>query len=294
MANIRRLGEVPPPDLEDLVSQQLICPISQHIMELPVITPGGHTYDRESIIQWLVRRPVDPLSSLPLAVSALCPNRALQEEVLEQLRKVKTAAEMAGDPRIAREAQEKLGRVQAAQSSTPAHAALFAPMSCRCARWANWWGLLAQRTAMSFLMSLGGVSLCILLDIWKRRGTLKESSGSAPAMSTNGDLPAVFRMLKVAYSLHLPFPEHWGYAFRIAAGSLQVALVLPWLPHAGSMLVGALCSAAHFVQAVHEDRWEQRGRAARHNMFCHFVNICSGIVGYSSLALFIRLWLDRR
>ncbi|CAE8582983.1 unnamed protein product, partial [Polarella glacialis] len=76
------------PELEDHLSQHLVCPISHRVMDLPVISPSGHSYERASILEWLARRPVDPLSLMPLAPSSLYANRALQEEIVEQLERL--------------------------------------------------------------------------------------------------------------------------------------------------------------------------------------------------------------
>jgi len=79
---------LPDPGLEDHLSQQLICPISHCIMECPVISPSGHTYDRASILEWLSRHPIDPLSLAPVVPSMLYPNRSLQNEIAEQLERL--------------------------------------------------------------------------------------------------------------------------------------------------------------------------------------------------------------
>ena len=59
------------------------CPISGEIMEDPVITPSGITYDKKSIEQWLQKKAIDPLSKKPLKKEELIPNRALKESIIE-------------------------------------------------------------------------------------------------------------------------------------------------------------------------------------------------------------------
>ena len=63
------------------------CPISGEIMEDPVITPSGITYDRKSIERWLLNKGVDPISKRPLRRDQLIPNRALKDSILEYKKK---------------------------------------------------------------------------------------------------------------------------------------------------------------------------------------------------------------
>ena len=57
----------------------LICPITQELLEDPVIAADGFTYEREAIERWLGmgtnRR--SPTTNAPLAHRALVPNRSL-------------------------------------------------------------------------------------------------------------------------------------------------------------------------------------------------------------------------
>lgn len=68
---------------DDNVMESYCCPISGEIMEDPVITPSGITYDKKSIEQWLQKKAIDPLSKKPLKKEELIPNRALKESILE-------------------------------------------------------------------------------------------------------------------------------------------------------------------------------------------------------------------
>ena len=63
------------------------CPISGEIMEDPVITPSGITYDRKSIERWLQNKSVDPISKRPLRPNQLIPNRALKDSIAEYKKK---------------------------------------------------------------------------------------------------------------------------------------------------------------------------------------------------------------
>ena len=68
---------------DENLMESYCCPISGEIMEDPVITPSGITYDKKSIEQWLQKKPIDPLSKKPLKKEELIPNRALKESIIE-------------------------------------------------------------------------------------------------------------------------------------------------------------------------------------------------------------------
>ncbi|XWV25785.1 hypothetical protein QJ857_gp1303 [Tupanvirus soda lake] len=75
-------------DVENIAS--FVCPISQEMMEDPVIDPTcGVTYDRKSIVGWLNeciannRPTTSPNSRKPLTESMLIPNRALADTIAE-------------------------------------------------------------------------------------------------------------------------------------------------------------------------------------------------------------------
>jgi U-box domain len=55
-----------------------MCPISLEIMEDPVVTPTGQTYDRQYIYDWLDVNPTDPLSRQPLTKEQLYPVHSLK------------------------------------------------------------------------------------------------------------------------------------------------------------------------------------------------------------------------
>ena len=68
---------------DENLMESYCCPISGEIMEDPVITPSGITYDKKSIEQWLQKKAIDPLSKKPLKKEELIPNRALKESIIE-------------------------------------------------------------------------------------------------------------------------------------------------------------------------------------------------------------------
>ena len=54
------------------------CPITYEIMIDPVITSDGHTYERESIQQWLKENNTSPITGLDLLNKKMRPNYALK------------------------------------------------------------------------------------------------------------------------------------------------------------------------------------------------------------------------
>ena len=60
------------------IPDEFYCPITGNLMEDPVIVPGGHSYERASILKWLQVKEICPLTRKPLSVDDLTPNRALK------------------------------------------------------------------------------------------------------------------------------------------------------------------------------------------------------------------------
>ena len=58
-----------------------MCPISLEIMEDPVVTPTGQTYDRQYIYEWLDISPTDPLTREPLTKDQLYPVHSLKTAI---------------------------------------------------------------------------------------------------------------------------------------------------------------------------------------------------------------------
>jgi hypothetical protein len=61
------------------VPEQFRCPISQELMEDPVTTSDGHTYERREIFRWLCTHDTSPLTGAPLPNKALTPAIALRQ-----------------------------------------------------------------------------------------------------------------------------------------------------------------------------------------------------------------------
>ncbi|CAE7561801.1 PUB57 [Symbiodinium natans] len=59
------------------------CPITQDLMEDPVVAADGTSYERRAIQQWLRSHRTSPLTNLPLASEDLIPNNALRSVIQE-------------------------------------------------------------------------------------------------------------------------------------------------------------------------------------------------------------------
>lgn len=69
--------------LEPLMS--FYCPITREVMIDPVETPTGHTFERSAIEKWLSEadEPSCPITSNPLGISMLRPNKTLRQSIEE-------------------------------------------------------------------------------------------------------------------------------------------------------------------------------------------------------------------
>ncbi len=56
-----------------------LCPISKEVMEDPVLTPGGDTYERANITAWLNQHHTSPMTRQRVEVNQLIPKRALRD-----------------------------------------------------------------------------------------------------------------------------------------------------------------------------------------------------------------------
>lgn len=59
----------------------LCCPISQQLMQVPVVVPSGTTFDLEHISQWIKVSGTDPTSSSALSEDDLYPNLLVREMI---------------------------------------------------------------------------------------------------------------------------------------------------------------------------------------------------------------------
>ena len=64
---------------------EFLCPITHDIMRDPVTLADGHSYERESIQNWLASYSTSPATGAPLADRTLTPNHALRNSIDEWL-----------------------------------------------------------------------------------------------------------------------------------------------------------------------------------------------------------------
>eukprot|EP00929_Paragymnodinium_shiwhaense_P117931 TRINITY_DN893_c4_g1_i1.p1 TRINITY_DN893_c4_g1~~TRINITY_DN893_c4_g1_i1.p1 ORF type:complete len:926 (+),score=235.28 TRINITY_DN893_c4_g1_i1:74-2851(+) len=64
------------------VPEELRCPITQDVMERPVFTSDGHTYERASISKWLEAHETSPATGRELPDRVLRPNHAMRAQVI--------------------------------------------------------------------------------------------------------------------------------------------------------------------------------------------------------------------
>ena len=72
-------GVIEPPPKE------FVCPITQELMEDPVVTSDGHTYERGAVTMWLEQHNSSPLTGEPLAHANFVPNVALRSLIHEYM-----------------------------------------------------------------------------------------------------------------------------------------------------------------------------------------------------------------
>lgn len=64
------------------IPEDFLCPITQQMMENPVVVADGHSYEREFIDQWFKRgNRTSPLTNQPLDNFTLAPNLALKKAI---------------------------------------------------------------------------------------------------------------------------------------------------------------------------------------------------------------------
>jgi hypothetical protein len=63
------------------------CPLTLEIMEDPVMTRLGHSYERNALFLWLQKNQVCPLTRNPLKLSDIITNKALKGKIQEWKKK---------------------------------------------------------------------------------------------------------------------------------------------------------------------------------------------------------------
>lgn len=71
----------------DDVPERFICPLTLEIMEHPLMTRAGHSFERSAIMAWLRRNDIHPLTRESLSPRDLVMNGALKAEIAQWKRK---------------------------------------------------------------------------------------------------------------------------------------------------------------------------------------------------------------
>jgi hypothetical protein len=66
---------------DDSFEEPYLCPISKEIMENPVITPYGHSFERKSIVEVINRKGKCPITRKKLEIKDLIPNYSLKTAI---------------------------------------------------------------------------------------------------------------------------------------------------------------------------------------------------------------------
>ena len=68
-------------DLSQEVPEEFICPLTQDIMEYPLLTKYGFTFEKAAIVDWVDQSQTCPMTRRHLTVSGLVRNVALEEKI---------------------------------------------------------------------------------------------------------------------------------------------------------------------------------------------------------------------
>ena len=71
----------PEPEGKIFIPPDFYCPITGELLVEPVSEPSGHTYEKDSILQWLKIKNVSPLTKQPLEPSQLTDNLAMKRSI---------------------------------------------------------------------------------------------------------------------------------------------------------------------------------------------------------------------
>ena len=84
----------PPPEPPDA----FVCPITQELMDEPVMAFDGHTYERRAIERWFKRRQTSPKTGEQLANAVLLPNHGMRGLIVEWREQHKVARARTNTP----------------------------------------------------------------------------------------------------------------------------------------------------------------------------------------------------
>eukprot|EP00005_Dracoamoeba_jomungandri_P001536 CAMPEP_0174262220 /NCGR_PEP_ID=MMETSP0439-20130205/12847_1 /TAXON_ID=0 /ORGANISM="Stereomyxa ramosa, Strain Chinc5" /LENGTH=725 /DNA_ID=CAMNT_0015346893 /DNA_START=48 /DNA_END=2225 /DNA_ORIENTATION=- len=79
--------EKEPSILDEDHPEEFVCPITQELMNDPVVAVDGHTYERSAITEWLSQQKTSPMSGASLETTVLYPNFGLRSRIKAYLEK---------------------------------------------------------------------------------------------------------------------------------------------------------------------------------------------------------------
>ncbi|CAE7266046.1 PUB50, partial [Symbiodinium sp. CCMP2592] len=85
-AKVARALPTPPTEIStriDAIPNEFICPISQQVMEDPVQTADGYSYERSHIAEWLSRNSISPMTGKQLENKVVVPNHSLRKLITD-------------------------------------------------------------------------------------------------------------------------------------------------------------------------------------------------------------------
>lgn len=135
--------------MEAALPQCFQCPITQGVMLLPVISPYGHSYEENALLDWLETHSVDPMTNQPLSRNDIGINRSLQDAICEACRQLLNDPDHAS---LRAEMQKHLDDIQAASWRTLPIRNAPAPQYC-------WYDVSA--TFWFFAAVGSGIALCL-------------------------------------------------------------------------------------------------------------------------------------
>ena len=65
------------------VPKYFLCPITQDIMENPIVAADGYTYEKKALVKWIKKKGTSPVTREELSKDHLFPNRLLKKQIEE-------------------------------------------------------------------------------------------------------------------------------------------------------------------------------------------------------------------
>jgi len=267
-------------DLDDHMPHHLLCPISHHVLEVPVLTPSGHTYDRASMLRWLAHCPVDPLSRLPLAASSLYFNRSLQAALIAHLDKLASQAADAGRSQLADTARRKIERIRTSPATvklsgrTGRDRRSISTAMNRCSCLSVRLGVFAWEQIMVWMLSA-----CAVVSLKQILGTKKKALGMA-----------FLRLLWLPTTAATV--TSWSWLSRFALCMLRATLYVPLGLASITCMCGIFLAVIHFLGQCFKMCLAESEHAVRNQRFVRIVHSLNAIVGITSLYVFMLVYRD--